>query len=65
MELTSHEQKILGIVNNHPEILDNPEKRTQIAEEEIREHVKFDHTIVNHEDKLEKTISNLAEIINT
>ena len=32
MELTSHEQKILGIVNNHPEILDNPEKRTQIAE---------------------------------
>jgi len=32
MELTSHEQKILDIVNNHPEILDNPEKRTQIAE---------------------------------
>ena len=32
MQLTSHEQKILGIVNNHPEILDNPEKRTQIAE---------------------------------
>jgi capsular polysaccharide biosynthesis protein len=31
MELTSHEQKILDIVNNHPEILDNPEKRTQIA----------------------------------
>ena len=32
MELTSHEQKILDIVNNHPEILGNPEKRTQIAE---------------------------------
>ena len=32
MELTSHEQKILDIVNNHPEVLDNPEKRTQIAE---------------------------------
>ena len=32
MELTSHEQKILDIVSNHPEILDNPEKRTQIAE---------------------------------
>ena len=44
---------------------DEIKKRTQIAEEEIREHVKFDHTIVNHEDKLEKTISNLAEIINT
>ncbi|MBT4370830.1 MAG: hypothetical protein HN654_01195 [Candidatus Marinimicrobia bacterium] len=32
MELTSHEQKILDIVNNHPEILENPGKRTQIAE---------------------------------
>ena len=32
MQLTSHEQKILDIVNNHPEILGNPEKRTQIAE---------------------------------
>jgi capsular polysaccharide biosynthesis protein len=32
MELTSHEQKILDIVNNHPEILDNPEKRAHIAE---------------------------------
>lgn len=32
MELTSHEQKILDIVNNHPEIMNNPEKRTQIAE---------------------------------
>ncbi len=32
MELTSHEQKILDIVSNHPEILDNPKKRTQIAE---------------------------------
>lgn len=32
MELTSHEQKILDIVTNHPEILDNPEKRIQIAE---------------------------------
>ena len=32
MELTSHEQKILDIVNNHPEVLGNPEKRTQIAE---------------------------------
>ena len=31
MKLTSHEQKILDIVNTHPEILDNPEKRTQIA----------------------------------
>jgi guanylate kinase len=44
---------------------DEIKKRTQIAEEEIREHVKFDHTIVNHEDKLEKTISNLAEIFNS
>ena len=32
MELTSHEQKILDIVNNHPEVLNNPVKRTQIAE---------------------------------
>ena len=32
MELSKHEQKILDIVSNHPEILDNPEKRTQIAE---------------------------------
>jgi len=32
MELSQHEQKILDIVSNHPEILDNPEKRTQIAE---------------------------------
>ena len=32
MELTPHEQKILDIINNHPEILDDPEKRTQIAE---------------------------------
>ena len=32
LELTAHEQKILDIVNNHPEILDNPEKRIQIAE---------------------------------
>ena len=32
MELTSHEQKILDIVSNHPEILDNPEKRAHIAE---------------------------------
>ena len=32
MELTAHEQKILDIINNHPKILDNPEKRTQIAE---------------------------------
>ena len=32
MELSQHEQKILDIVNNHPEILDNPEKRAHIAE---------------------------------
>ena len=32
MKLTAHEQKILDIVINHPEILDNPEKRIQIAE---------------------------------
>jgi len=32
MELSQHEQKILDIVNNHPEILDNLEKRTHIAE---------------------------------
>ena len=32
MELSPHEQKILDIVNNHPEILDNPEKRAHIAE---------------------------------
>ena len=32
MELSQHEQKILDIVNNHPEILNNPIKRTQIAE---------------------------------
>jgi len=31
MELSQHEQKILDIVNNHPEILDNPEKRAHIA----------------------------------
>ena len=32
MKLTSHEQKILDIVNNHPDVLNNPEKRTEIAE---------------------------------
>ena len=32
MELSQHEQKILDIVNNHPEILDNPGKRAHIAE---------------------------------
>ena len=32
MELSQHEQKILDIVNNHPEILDDPEKRAHIAE---------------------------------
>ena len=32
MELSQHEQKILDIVNNHPEILNNPEKRAHIAE---------------------------------
>tara|TARA_B100000029_G_C17551394_1_gene950251 strand:+ start:460 stop:1680 length:1221 start_codon:yes stop_codon:yes gene_type:complete len=32
MELSPHEQKILDIVNNHPEILDDPEKRGHIAE---------------------------------
>jgi len=31
MELSQHEQKILDIVNNHPEILDNPGKRAHIA----------------------------------
>ena len=32
MELSQHEQKILDNVNNHPEILDDPEKRAHIAE---------------------------------
>ena len=32
MELSQHEQKILDIVNNHPEILDDQEKRAHIAE---------------------------------
>ena len=41
------------------------EKGMSASEEEIREHEKFDHTIVNHENKLEKTISNLAEIFNS
>ena len=31
MELTQHEQKIFDIVSNHPEIMDNPEKRESIA----------------------------------
>jgi uncharacterized protein involved in exopolysaccharide biosynthesis len=31
MELTQHEQKILDIVNNHPEILDDPSQRESIA----------------------------------
>ena len=31
MELTQHEQKILDIVNNHPEILDDPNQREAIA----------------------------------
>ena len=31
MELTQHEQKILDIVNNHPEILDYPNQREAIA----------------------------------
>ena len=32
LKITKHEKKILDIVNNHPEILDNPEKRSRIAE---------------------------------
>jgi len=32
MELTQHEQKILDIVKNHPDILDNPDKRASVAE---------------------------------
>ena len=32
MKLSPHEQKILDILKNHPEILDNSEKRTEIAE---------------------------------
>ena len=43
---------------------DEIKKRTKIAEEEIKEHKDFDHTIVNHENKLEKTITSLAKIIN-
>ena len=31
MKLSQHEQKILDIVSNHPEILDDPEKRESIA----------------------------------
>jgi len=32
MQLTKHEQKILDIINSNPEILDDPEKRSAIAE---------------------------------
>ncbi len=32
MKLSPHEQKILDILKSHPEILDNSEKRTEIAE---------------------------------
>ena len=32
MKLSKHEKKILDIVNNHPEILDDPEKRAHVAE---------------------------------
>ena len=32
MNLSPHEQKILDILKSHPEILDNSEKRTEIAE---------------------------------
>ena len=32
MELTQHQQKILDIVNSHPDILNNPDKRASIAE---------------------------------
>ena len=32
MELSQHEQKILDIVNHHPDVLDDPEKRAHIAE---------------------------------
>ncbi len=31
MKLSKHEKKILDIVNNHPEILDDPEKRAHVA----------------------------------
>ena len=31
MKLSQHEQKILDIVNNHPEILDDPNQREAIA----------------------------------
>ena len=32
MKLTQHEQKILDIINNHPEILDDPNQRESIAQ---------------------------------
>ena len=31
MKLSLHEQKVLDIVSNHPEIIDNPQDRTRIA----------------------------------
>ena len=32
MKLSPHEQKILDIVNSHPQILNNAEERTKVAE---------------------------------
>ena len=31
MKLSLHEQKVLDIISNHPEIIDNPQDRTRIA----------------------------------
>ena len=31
MKLSLHEQKVLDIISNHPEVLDNPKDRTRIA----------------------------------
>ena len=39
-------------------------KRTNKAQEEMNEHKKFDYTIINHEGKLESTLSSLAKILN-
>jgi len=33
MKLTPHEQKILDLVNNNPDVIHDPEKRKQVAEE--------------------------------
>ncbi len=34
IKLTPHEQKILDLVKKNPEIIHNPEKRKEIAEQE-------------------------------